>query len=179
MSSGAPPRRVLVWGAGQHGRVVGELAELLGQTVVGFIDRTPRDDRTLAEADVRDALARGTLPSGAEWIIPAIGDNGVRMEVVEWCGDFLAPALVHPAAWVSPSAVLGAGTVVLPRALVQTLAEVGRGVIVHVGAIVDHDVRVGDGVYLAQGSVLCGAATVEARCSVPPGTVVPKGGRFP
>jgi hypothetical protein len=171
--------RLLVWGAGQHGKVVAELAELLGHTVVGAIDRTPKDDRTLAEGEVRAALARGELPLAAEWIVPAIGDNAARMEVVELCGDFLAPALVHPAAWVSPSARLGAGTVVLPRALVQTGAEVGRGVIVHVGCLVDHHVRVGDGAYLAQGSIVCGAATVAERAQLPPGRVVPKGGHFP
>jgi UDP-N-acetylbacillosamine N-acetyltransferase len=147
--------------------------------VVGFIDRTPRDDRTMAEAAVREALARGALPAGAEWLVPAIGDNSARMEVVDLAGPFLAPTLVHPAAWVSPSAVLGAGTVVLPNALVQTGAEVGRGVIVHVGAIVDHHGRVGDGVYLAQGSIICGAGTVDARSSVPPGTIVQKGERYP
>ncbi|HET7040988.1 MAG TPA: hypothetical protein VFI13_03170 [Gemmatimonadales bacterium] len=82
---------------------------------------------------------------------------------------------MHPRAWVSPSATLGAGTVVLPMAAVQTVAKVGRGVIVHGGVIVDHDAVIEDGVYMAPGAVVCGGGQVGRGALLPAGGVVAKG----
>lgn len=168
---------LLVWGAGQHGRVVAELAELCGHQVAGFVDRTPRDARTIDEAKARSALAAGRLPLGADAVVPAIGDNGVRLALLSACAQWLAPPLVHPRAWVAPSARLGAGTVVLPMAAVQTGARVGQGVIVHGGVIVDHDAVIEDGVYLGPGVVVSGGAIVIRGTTLPAGSVVGKGER--
>jgi hypothetical protein len=170
--------RLLIWGAGQHGRVVAELAELCGHEVAGFVDRTPSGPKVCGEDEARAGFASGTLPFGAERFVPAIGDCRVRLELATRYADRLAPPLVHPRAWVSPSATLGAGTVVLPMASVQTLAKIGMAVIVHGGVVVDHDAVIEDGVYLAPGAVICGGGIVSRGTLLPAGTVVGKGERF-
>lgn len=170
--------KLLIWGAGQHGRVVAELAELCGHSVAGFVDRAPKDARTIGQAEARRALAAGKLPLGAEAVALAIGDNAVRLGLLAECARWIAPPLVHSCAWVSPSATLGAGTVVLPMAVVQTLARVGQGVIVHGGVIVDHDAVIEDGAYLAPGSVICGSGVVARGALLPARMAVGKCERF-
>ena len=170
--------RLLIWGAGQHGRVVAELAALCGHEVAGFVDRSPASAGVLSEDEARRSLGAGRIPFGAEGLVLALGDNAVRLALTEEWREVLVAPLIHPASWVSPSAALGAGTVVLPGAVIQSSARVGRSVIVHVGAIVDHDAVIEDGAYLAPGSIVCGAGAVRRGAWLGPGKVVAKSERF-
>lgn len=158
--------------------MVAELAELCGHQVAGFVDRTPSGQNVCSEDDAHRGFASGELPFAAERFVPAIGDCRVRLELATRYADLLAAPLVHPRAWVSPSATLGAGTVVLPMGSVQTLAKVGVAVIVHGGVVVDHDAVIEDGVYLAPGAVVCGGGIVTRGTLLPAGSVVGKGERF-
>jgi acyl-[acyl carrier protein]--UDP-N-acetylglucosamine O-acyltransferase len=83
-----------------------------------------------------------------------------------------APAVVHPAAWVSADARLEAGAIVLARAVVQPAAVIGCGAIVNTGAIVEHDSSIGDGSHVAPGAVVLGDCTVGAGCMIGAGAVV-------
>src|SRR5690606_20927692 len=67
------PKRVLVWGAGGHGRVVAETVEASGHAFAGFIDRDPagtvlmprhRDLAIVSEAELQVILDEaGALPA--------------------------------------------------------------------------------------------------------------------
>ncbi|HEX6559656.1 MAG TPA: hypothetical protein VF021_09335 [Longimicrobiales bacterium] len=173
----AKPESLLIWGAGQHGRVVAEIARAAGHTVLGFIDADPRKRGSavdaagarvvLVEAELMACLhGDRALPDGVDGIVPAVGDNHTRFAQVWWLGALLAPALIHPTAFISPSAIVQAGSVVGPMAVVNTGARVGHGVIVNTGAIVGHDSRVADGAHIGGGVVLTGSTHVGARTFV-------------
>jgi hypothetical protein len=163
--------RLLIWGAGQHGRVVGELVVACGHEVAGFVDRSPRNDTTVSEDAVR--LGR-ELPFGATGLVPAIGANDVRLALLAEFAGRIAPALIHPRAFVAPSAKVGAGTVVLPMAVVSSNAVIGAGVILHPGVVVDHDALIEDGVYLAPGVIVAGSSVVKRGQTLPVGTALSK-----
>lgn len=180
-----PFRRVLVWGAGGHGRVIADLIVSLGWELAGFVDGDPEkmgSNVAPFEAQViatEEALSGvGTFPGGAEAWVPGIGDNGVRLAGVRSRGARCAPAIVHPNAVVSPFAVVGRGTVVLAGAVINAGAAVGEGVIINTGVIVEHDCRVGDGAHLSPGAVLTGGVSVGslswigANATVLPGLVI-------
>lgn len=158
---------VLVFGAGGQGRVVAETVQAQGRIVDGFID---------------DGLAVGTLVLGlpvlgdAAWLASqpprvvalGLGDNRRREQVallLESQGHTLG-VFVHPTAWISPSAKLGAGTVALPRVVVHTEARVGRGVILNTGCIVEHECSVGDFAHLSPAATLGGGAIVGRRSHI-------------
>ena len=103
---------VLILGRGGFGT---QLAELLVQSgrygrAVFLDDSAPGCAGTLAD------LARPGLRAACPDAFAAVGSNAFRLELLDRlaAAGYRLPVFVHPAAVVSPSAVLGAGTVVLP-----------------------------------------------------------------
>ncbi|MDZ4674811.1 MAG: acetyltransferase [Gemmatimonadota bacterium] len=165
--------KLVVLGAGGHGRAVAELAQLAGFRVTGFLDAKPPSAevdglRVWAEAEFGGAA----LPSAASALVLGIGANAARNLAATRYQAVLQPPLVHPRAIVSPSALLGAGTIVFPGGIVHTAARMGRACIVNSGAIVEHDCDLGAAVHVAPGAVLCGAVQVGEGTLVGAGAVV-------
>ncbi len=74
--------------------------------------------------------------------------------------------IVHPSAWVSPDAEVGANCIVFPRAVVEPFTELGDGVVVWSGGVVAHDCRIGDFCFLAPNATVAGNVTLGERCFV-------------
>jgi len=184
-----PPDRLLIWGAGGHGKVVADLVRACGCEIAGFVDGDPAKLGNVIEPggarvaafedELRARLAdRAELPAGATVVVPAIGRNELRLRTIEALGDRIAQALVHPAAPVSPSANLDAGTVVFAGAVVNAAARIGRGVIVNTAAVVEHDCQISDGAHISPGAVLAGGVIVGQRSWIGAGAVVIEGRRI-
>jgi sugar O-acyltransferase (sialic acid O-acetyltransferase NeuD family) len=180
------PERLLIWGAGGQGKVVADLVRACGHELVGFIDADaaklgatfePGGSSVLmTEPDLCARLEAGSpLPEGASAVIPAVGRNGMRAIHLGLLGDRTATALCHPAATVSPSAVIGAGTVVFAGAVINADARIGSGCIVNSGAIVEHDCVLERAVHVSPGAVVSGGVRVEAEAWIGAGAVVIEG----
>lgn len=89
-------------------------------------------------------------------VIAAVGAPGLRRELIAlWSGSRYR-TLVSASAWVSGSAVLGAGTVVAPQAAVSTGAVLGSHVLLNLATTVSHDTRIGDYATLSPGVSVAG-----------------------
>jgi sugar O-acyltransferase (sialic acid O-acetyltransferase NeuD family) len=173
---------LLVWGAGGHGRVVADLVRASGERVAGYVDRDPArfgavvdplGGRVVAtEDELLQSLNAGGFPCGAGGIRLGIGNNAVRTACLRRLSDTDVPALVHPSAVVSGSALLGRAAVVLPLALVHSAARVGEAAIVNSGAVVEHDCTLEEGVHVSPGAVLAGGVRVGAGAWIGAGAVV-------
>ena len=165
---------IVVWGAGGHAAVVAEAAVAAGISVLGFLDDTPE-----AVAPPGGARLLRDLGEVADLVPPVavalgVGANDPRVRLaarVEAAGLGLA-TVVHPAAWVSPSATLGEGAVVMAGAVIQARARVGRAAIVNTSASVDHDCVLGVGAHLSPGAHLSGHVTLGDRAWVGTGASV-------
>lgn len=67
-----------------------------------------------------------------------------------------AAAVVHPRAWISPSATIGLGVYVGPGAIVHAHARVADHAIINSGAIVEHECDIGVNAHIAPAAVLGG-----------------------
>lgn len=139
-------KKIVVFGAGGHGKVVMDIATQCGYEVLGFIDDDPEAARLRSSFIVlgdRNWI-RAANPSEVCCAL-GIGRNNLRMEIAQFvtgCGMEL-PTLVSPRAMVSASVDLGAGVVVMPGAVINAMARIGEGAIVNSGAVVEHDNRIG------------------------------------
>jgi len=158
-------KKLLIIGAGGHGQVLAEVAVACGYDRVDFLD--DRNPCAVGTTDRAEALA-----GGYDGVIVSIGNNDLRRTLIQRLQAVDAPiaTLVHPRAFVAPSATLGEGSIVLPGAVVNTNASVGKGCILSIGALVDHDATIDDFSHVNAGAVV--AAGKRAGGKVAPGAVV-------
>lgn len=181
--------KVIVIGAGGHGRAVAEALLLEGRyTVVGFVDDQGRVGEEIFGLPMLGKVDQlPELRSRAAYALVAIGNNAVRKKLclsAEEAGFALA-SVVHPAAIVSPSSQLQRGVAVMAAAVVGTEAVLARGVILNAGAIADHHCRLdefahlGVGVHLAGGVRIGANAWLQAGSAAGYGVAVPAESIYP
>lgn len=188
--------RLILIGGGEHARVVAEAAAAMGgMELVGFVDPEPCDE-TVRRLGVPRLGDDGALPQhpGAWGIIgiAALGSLAARRKIVERVSPALQgwATIIHPRAWVSSTAAVEPGAVIMAGALIQTGARLGAHCVVNSGAIVEHDVelgafshaapaavlgggtRVGEGAYIGMGAVVRDHVTIGAEALIGMGAVV-------
>lgn len=118
---------------------------------------------------------RETMPH-MKWLI-AIGQNEIRQLIKERLSfeDTAYATLIHPEAVMSPSAVIGRGSVVMARAVIQADAAIGEHSIINTGSIVEHDCILESFVHLSPGAILTGGVSVRDGAHIGAGAVVTPG----
>ena len=171
-------RKLIIWGAGGHGKVVLDIARATGlYCEIAFVDDScaaPGGYFCNCELLPLSEGFEALKARGYRCFVVAIGDNLVRERRFQEGADkgFDPATLIHPATVVSSSARIGGGSVVMPRAVVNAAAVIGRNCILNTGVIAEHDCHVGDHVHLAPGVVLGGNVTVEPCALLGIGTIV-------
>lgn len=158
-------KSLLIIGAGGHGQVVAECAEACGYGKVDFLDDNHPD--AVGKTNQIEAVA-----NSYNGVIVSIGNNGIRRELITRIQNIKAPliTLIHPRAFVSPTATIGSGSIVLPGVVIHTNANIGIGCIVSIGAMIDHDAVVEDYSHINTCAII--GAGKRASGKVEPGQVV-------
>ncbi len=169
-------RRLVLLGGGEHARVVADAAGTGGWLLAGYTDHARTGGLPgLPYLGTDDGLA-DVLPGMVGPVVLVLGFGGptaARRRAVERLGGSASWAtVIHPAAWVSSSAVVGEGAVILAGAIVNTGAVIGPHAIVNSGAIVEHDVRVGAFAHVAPGVVIGGGAEIGEDAFLGLGAVI-------
>ena len=180
---------LLILGAGQYGTFAKEIAEAMDCFAnIAFLDDS-YEPSTSSSAHTRHPEERsdeGSSPAliGStrdlekfadkfHYAFVAIGNPDVRRRLVELVlanGMDLA-TVVHPTAYISPSAQLQKGVCVEPNATVQMAASVGLATFVASGAIVRHNAKVGDFCHIDCNAVVESVANVPASTYISCGSV--------
>ena len=167
ISAGRPS--LLILGAGGFGRVVREAAEDMDMFgTIAFLD-----DQAKTELVVGTLQDHAALSKHYDCAVVAMGNNPLRLEWLDKLekAGYALPVIVHPTAWISRSADIQPGTIVLHNAVVNTNAVVERGCIINCGAVVDHDCTVQQGCHICLNSVVKNQGTVPACTKLEAGEV--------
>ena len=158
---------LLIIGAGQHGRVAKEIAELTGKfDKIAFLDDNASDSiaklsdyEKYVEEYPYAFVAFGSCSFRKEWI-----------EKVEAAG-FELTTIIHPSASISPSAVIESGVIIEGNAVVNTASVVKKGCILSISALVDHDSIVNECCHVETGAVVMPNSEVPEGVALEPNTV--------
>jgi len=186
--------KLLIWGAGGHGKVAADTACAIGgYCEIAFLDDDPsrHGDRVLGFPVMGASSEIIGMRLGWELFI-AIGENRLRAEACRYAVSlgFRLATLSHPLAEVSRFASVGSGTLVMARVVINAGACIGTNCIVNTGAIVEHDcvvenhvhvspavcigggVQIGEGSHLGIGAIVLPGVRIGARTVVGAGCVV-------
>lgn len=155
---------ILIVGGGGHAVVVADAAREVGLAIAGFLDDNP-------EAPLSNRLDRlGSLAMleradfvGRHPVILATGDLTFRRALIGALAGrsgYRLANVVHPRAYVSPTARMGMGVFVGPGAIVHAEASVADHAIINTGAIVEHHCVVGENAHIAPRVALGGDVRV-------------------
>jgi len=97
--------------------------------------------------------------------IGQIRNPAVRIRLFEKAREIGAnfPVIISPNAYVSGTAKIGAGTIVMHQALVNTEAMVGFNCILNTGCLIEHEAMVGDHCHISTHAILNGQCRVGSR----------------
>lgn len=160
---------MLITGAGEHGKVVAEIAMDLGYSKIDFdfID----DNSEIAIGKISDIEK---YKDQYEDAFVGIGNNEIRENIILKLKKigFHIPVLIHPSAYVSRSCEIKEGTIVEPKVIVNAYTQISEGGIISVGAIVDYDVRIEKFCHINSGAIVKAGAKVDDYRKLEAGEVV-------
>lgn len=146
-------KEIYIYGISGHGRVVADIATACGYTIAGWIDdgnNTFPDWDSFSQTHPACTIALG------------IGNNTTRSNLAQKIilMGFHLPALLHPSAIISPSALIGEGTVIMPLCVINANANIGKGVIINSASVIEHDCTLEDYVHISPNVALAGGVRV-------------------
>lgn len=156
--------KIIIIGDGGHSKVIQEIIQSIkGYKIVAILD-----DRYSHVTEIEGIVYSPLyyfkhMMTQQTKVIIAIGNNQVRKKIVQRLQlplDAYLP-LIHPTAFVSPSAKIGFGTVVMPGAFITAKVKIGNHAIINTGAIVEHESRLADYVHLSPNATLTGNVSVD------------------
>ncbi len=162
-------KKLFILGTSGHAKVILDIAKSMnGYDEIFFLDPSKEKGTKIngivvaGSEDNLDIIVNGAY-SNIELAI-GIGDNSIRNKVYEKINSKFTSLkyaiLIHPSSFVSETAEIGEGTVVMPCAVVNANSKIGKFSIVNTKASIDHDSLIGDFVTIAPGATLGGNVTV-------------------
>jgi len=150
---------LLILGAGQYGVMAAEIAESMG-----VFNRIAFLDDSLGENVVGTLNDLPKFAAEFRYGFVAIGNPALRRKLTEQLqqNGFTPATLVHPTAYVSPSAQLETGCCVEPNATVQTGAVIKLASFIASGAVIRHNATVGEFCHVDCNAVVNTLAVVPA-----------------
>jgi len=161
--------RLIILGASGHGKVVADIAALSSYQDIVFLD----NNRNIKECSGWPVIGPDSiLPELDGDVFAAIGNAGIRKQLMERYAGRHFPVLIHPNAVTARDVRIGEGTVLMAGSVVNPGTVIGRGCIVNTCASVDHDCTVGDYCHIAVGAHLCGTVSLGDETWIGAGAVV-------
>lgn len=150
--------RLIIVGAGGHGKVIADNAVKNGYTDICFIDDSLKGE-CLGFPVIGTVSETESFNDGKTDFVIGIGNNETRKNIAEKF-DVNWATLIHPSAKISLNVTIGKGTVVMAGAVVNVCAEVGKHCIINSNAVVEHDNVIGDYVHISPGVALGGTVSI-------------------
>lgn len=150
--------RLVIVGAGGHGKVIADIALKIGYTDIAFADDNAEGSCMNYPIICKSTNIELQNDGNTDFVI-AVGDNAIRKRIAEehnvnWV------TLIHPSAQIGANVKIGVGTVVMAGAVVNSCATIGEHCIINTCAVVEHDNTINNYAHISPNASLGGTVHV-------------------
>lgn len=160
-------KKLIIIGAGGHGKVIADIAIRNGYKNICFLDDNEKI-KECAGFPVIGKISESRKMSGEK--IVAIGNAQIRENIQSQLDNVVT--LVHPDAIISRRVEIGTGSVVMAGVIINSDVVIGKGCIINTSSSVDHDCKIGDYAHISVGAHVAGTVKVGNRTWIGAGSVV-------
>ena len=153
-------RKLLIIGAGGHGKVCAEIAKKMDR----WKEILFYDDKLVGNVNGINIVEKEFFQSLKDTVdyFVAIGNNEIRFEKTKkllsmGCNIV---SLIDPTSVISKFSTIGIGTVVMPKTVINASTKIGDGVIINTGSVIDHDSHIGSYAHLSPNSTITGGCKI-------------------
>lgn len=82
------------------------------------------------------------------------------------------PSIISPIAYVSPSAFIDEGTIIMHHVMVNAGASIGKNCIINSGALVEHEAMIGDFCHISTHAVVNGQVIIGRKTFIGSNSVI-------
>jgi len=151
-------KKISIYGASGHGKVVMDIIASIGEYELGYVFDDDVTLKSFKKLEVKTSMREEKLREFP--LVFTIGNNEIRKKIVEKTEHTTAPPMIHSNAIKSPSAVIANGTVVMAGVVINADAQIKSHVIINSGAVVEHDCLLEDYVHISPNAALAGDVNV-------------------
>lgn len=162
-------KRLVIIGAGGHGKVAADIAVKNGYEEILFLD----DDETVKACGRYPVIGKSEAIGETKGdVFAAIGNPAARKAIQESIEENRLTILIHPDAVIGEDVTIEKGTIIMAGAVVNPGSRIGKGCIINTCASVDHDCRLGEYVHVAVGAHVAGQVEIGSGTWVGAGATV-------
>ena len=170
--------KILLIGAGGHARSCIDVIESTGHFKIGGLIEKDKDLNyknlgfpTLGTDDDLEILRQKY--SYALVTVGQVKSPRIRIKLFNLLKklNFVLPVITSSRAYVSKSAKVGKGTIIMHGAIINTNATIGENCIINNQALIEHDAVIGDHCHISTSSVINGEVSVGDESFIGSGSV--------
>lgn len=174
MSNQTEVKRLIIAGAGGHGKVLADIADKMEiYKYIAFLDDN-ESIKSVMGYPVIGTMDFSDFQKETDEIIVAVGNCHIRKKLqtkYESIGIKIA-TLIHPTAIIGSNVIIDSGTVIMAGVVINCDASIGKGNIINTCASVDHECMIEEFVHISVGTHLCGNVHVGKECWIGAGSVI-------
>lgn len=149
--------KLIIIGAGGHGKVVANIAMLNGYKEIYFLDDDTSKNYIGKYQIIGTTKDINRYKNEYDFFI-AIGNNQIRKKISMLLLDnnIKPVSLIHPSAVIDDTVQIGYGVVVMANAVINADTMIGNNVIINTASSIDHDCIINDYVHISPGVHIAG-----------------------
>lgn len=156
--------RLLIIGAGGHGKVIADIAVKNKYSDIAFVDDNAVG-HCLGYPIICKSSEMEQYNDGKTDFVIAVGNNEIRKRIAEQY-DVNWVSLIHPSAQIGANVKVGKGSVVMAGAIINSCAVVGEHCIINTGAVIEHDNVIENYVHISPKVALGGTVHIGERTHI-------------
>ena len=175
-------QEIILLGAGGHCKSCIEVISGVSKySILGIIDKDGSSTKHILGHNVlgtdKDLESLVNRCSSVLVTVGQIKSPEIRISLFERAKSlgFNFPVIRSQHSYISKSAQISEGTILLNHSLINTSVIVDANCIINTKALIEHDARIGSHCHVSTGAIINGGVIVEDRCFIGSGAIIHEG----